>query len=1102
MADGDAKPTVDERPPSSGRDSRPERKSTSPPEPGVAPPAFRYWTGSEIARGGMGRVVEATDTLLGRVVAVKEALSTDADALRRFQRETRITARLEHPSIVPVYDAGKSPDGSPYYVMRKVSGRPLEDLARAATTLGERLALLPHILAAAQAVAHAHGRGILHRDLKPSNILVGDLGETVVIDWGLAKVVDEPDDDDGLAASRPQDSLRTRFGTVFGTPGFMSPEQLRGDPVERTSDVYALGATLYHLLAGRPPHAAESGDEMMRRAEQGPATPIARLVDELPRELSTIVDKALAFKAADRYPDAGAFAEDLQRFLTGQLVASHDYTTRERVFRFLRTYRVAVVVASVALVALLVGGVLAVRRIVAERDRADTHAKLAVERQHEAELAHERERERAEQLYLTQASTLVATNPTGAVAMLQQLAQDPARWAESWRDARAIAASARAAGVAKGMPGPVVPMSIAISPNGQRALLTGLDGTVRIYELATNQARIVATIKPDPSATFTDDDHVLAYRGHTLHLVDIATGAQRSFTIETEIWDISANATLAYYVDFAHQLWRLELATGHATRVGTEPYIDVELSWDGRHVGLRSDRRVAVIDLASPSGMPRSIGPAGATGIAWSPNSRIVVASYPNRVGRFTRGDTGNYTTEWYQHDGPTFTPVALDDDLAVTSSFGGIDMKERSALVRRYPSRIDAGRGIHLGSHGRVIASVTNRVLVFEHDREVQIPAPVEGITRVSAHPNSPFAIAAAPGYLLVWNVDRVLPRGRTIERGVVSFSLIDDHDVMASHVDGTWSWLDLATGVQHSLPGLPPLLALQPSSDGDRVLGYEPTPGDRSYLIDRDTKRVRELDGDLDFGVFRHATLFAATRTGGVVEIDAGSLRRRTLYSHRAQVKALGWDGDWLAALYDDGHAWRTNLKTRVEQTLALPVTRSLQYLVLRQRADGTAFLPVGKRVIRWAPDGTQAAIAELPAELAVVLSVEDVLVVGTIDGAWYVVHLDHPDRIDSAIPAGTLGVSIADPHLAVFTSKDQAPRMIDLDVGRAWPLLGVGSASALRYPAISHDARQVLALDRDHLLAWDVDVPGDAAATKAWLFQLTNASAELGTTTMTWH
>src|SRR5258706_6144820 len=225
--------------------------NTAAPMPTVMPPDMppetRYEYGVEIARGGMGRVVEATDTLLGRTVALKEALSLAPEAVRRFHRETRITARLEHPSIVPVHDAGIAPNGSPYYVMRKISGRPLEELVGRSPELADRLALLPHVVAAANAIAHAHERGVVHRDIKPSNILCGELGETMVIDWGLAKAIGESDDP---AASAPtpkrapsvldeedDDGIKTRAGIVFGTPGFMAPEQLRGAPVDERCDV-------------------------------------------------------------------------------------------------------------------------------------------------------------------------------------------------------------------------------------------------------------------------------------------------------------------------------------------------------------------------------------------------------------------------------------------------------------------------------------------------------------------------------------------------------------------------------------------------------------------------------------------------------------------------------------------------------------------------------------------------------------------------------------------------------------------------------------------------------------------------------------------------
>jgi serine/threonine protein kinase len=257
----------------------------------MLPTAWRYQMKAEIARGGMGRVVEADDGVLGRVVALKEALSRDPESLRRFERETRITARLEHPSIVPVHDAGVSPNGAPFYVMRKISGRPLEELVAAHAPLAQRLALLPNIVAAAHAIAHAHERGVVHRDIKPANILVGDLGETIVIDWGLAKTMGENDDAHGHAHPSAAhqiiddgDVVKTRAGIVYGTPGFMSPEQLRGKPIDETSDVYALGATLYYLLGRRPPHYAPTGDAMMQAAVAGPAVPIRELELGVPPE--------------------------------------------------------------------------------------------------------------------------------------------------------------------------------------------------------------------------------------------------------------------------------------------------------------------------------------------------------------------------------------------------------------------------------------------------------------------------------------------------------------------------------------------------------------------------------------------------------------------------------------------------------------------------------------------------------------------------------------------------------------------------------------------------------------------------------------------------
>src|SRR5882757_7192881 len=147
----------------------------------------RYEQVSEHARGGLGRVVRAVDRRLGRTVAVKELLRHDPANEARFMREAMITARLEHPGIVPVHEAGRWPNGDPYYVMKLVEGRTLKELICETATVRERLGLLPHVIAVADAVGYAHSEGVIHRDLKPSNVIVGSFGETIVVDWGLAR---------------------------------------------------------------------------------------------------------------------------------------------------------------------------------------------------------------------------------------------------------------------------------------------------------------------------------------------------------------------------------------------------------------------------------------------------------------------------------------------------------------------------------------------------------------------------------------------------------------------------------------------------------------------------------------------------------------------------------------------------------------------------------------------------------------------------------------------------------------------------------------------------------------------------------------------------
>ena len=344
----------------------------------------QYVIVGELARGGMGRVLEARDVRHGRRIAIKMLLSRRAAAAERFVREARITARLQHPSIVTLYEAGRWPSGEPYLALELVAGRPLRDVVAETRTLAERLELLPHVVAVADAIAYAHDEGVIHRDLKPSNVLVGAFGETVVIDWGLARELDRPADDvlasdDDAMDSAPSSQL-TVAGRTIGTPCYMPPEQARGEPVDASADVYALGAMMHHVFSGEPPYAEIPSERVLASVLAGPPRRLSALVPELPPELATLVEKAMARAPRDRYASAEDLARELKRYAAGQRVAAHSYTLPALARRFIERHRATLGVASVLLAALAVGGVIGVRRIAIERDRAEA-ARVAAERQ-------------------------------------------------------------------------------------------------------------------------------------------------------------------------------------------------------------------------------------------------------------------------------------------------------------------------------------------------------------------------------------------------------------------------------------------------------------------------------------------------------------------------------------------------------------------------------------------------------------------------------------------------------------------------------------------------------------------------------------------------
>jgi serine/threonine-protein kinase len=348
------------------------------------------------ARGGIGVVFVAMDSELHREVALKQIQPQHADdptSRARFLIEAEVTGRLEHPGVVPVYGLGKSEQGRPFYAMRFVRGQSLKEAIEsfhksdhepgrgpAERTLALRQ-LLGRFIDVCHAIAYAHSRGVLHRDLKPANILLGPYGETLVVDWGLAKVVGRDDPTPQRAAemtlrpASPSGSSETMAGTAIGTPMYMSPEQAEGrlSQIGPASDIYCLGATLYCLLTGQPAIEDNDVEEILARVRRGEFSRPREVNPRVPAALEAIVQKAMALCPADRYPSAQALADDVERWLADEPVAAWREPLWERARRWIARRRTTVAAIAAAVLASTLG----LAAVLLVQTRANTSLKSA-----------------------------------------------------------------------------------------------------------------------------------------------------------------------------------------------------------------------------------------------------------------------------------------------------------------------------------------------------------------------------------------------------------------------------------------------------------------------------------------------------------------------------------------------------------------------------------------------------------------------------------------------------------------------------------------------------------------------------------------------------
>lgn len=335
-------------------------------------PSERYSIVREQGSGGIGRVLVAFDSVIGREIALKELKTSEKKEINtippldaapsaaeiRFIREAKVTGQLEHPSIIPVYEIGKKQNNTPFYTMRLVQGKTLSEAIAHAESAEKRLRLLPHFRDICNAVAYAHSRGVVHRDIKPENIMIGKFGETVVLDWGLAKVPGENDDqavamNQQLSMMKESSGLQTLAGKAMGTPAYMSPEQAKGniDDIDEKSDIYALGAVLYEILTGTPPFEGDNAQKIIERVIKETPVPVENLEPQTPPELCAIVAHTLAKEKSGRYASSQEVAEEIENYMSGGKVAIYEYSSRELFSRFLQrnTYLSGAIVAIIAI---------------------------------------------------------------------------------------------------------------------------------------------------------------------------------------------------------------------------------------------------------------------------------------------------------------------------------------------------------------------------------------------------------------------------------------------------------------------------------------------------------------------------------------------------------------------------------------------------------------------------------------------------------------------------------------------------------------------------------------------------------------------------------
>jgi hypothetical protein len=1035
----DATPTVRER--GGERKESDDLVEDSP----FDPPRERFEARGELGRGGMGRVTDAYDRALHRPVAIKEMLSASGLDLARFEREARITAKLEHPGIVPIHDAGRTADGTPFYVMRRIDGRPLDQLIE--DKLEARLALIPNVLAACDAVAFAHARGVVHRDIKPTNILVGPFGETLVIDWGIARELAQTETNAAIAPS--SDAKLTRAGTVAGTPGFMAPEQARGESVDARADVFALGATLFFVLAGQQPYGAASATEMVDLAGAGREPDWKRLPRDVPPELRAIAKKAMAIDSDERYADAGALATDLRRFITGNLVAAYDYGFVARLGVFVKRHRAAVAVAAISMALLLAGAIVALRGIVAERDQANVASASA-------QLA-------ADRLLVQHARELADSDPVAAVIALRSVAANP----DVSRSAWIAAAAASMHGIPYGFESTAAGL-IQISRDNRHALVSSWkDSSLTVIDLLERTSRVVSHECENVSyAVWLGHDHAVC-NGTPVRIVDLATGASRAIPLassqvigdrDSRVWIITMDGRLLELDDPDGEPRQL---ADHVAQVAATDDLGMALVQQGKRWTLRTpDGEIAV-----------PFEHEGGAGFV----SAHRIALYDQKALRVWRLD-GDKLVD------PMVIPETTMMAAAMTE--GIIYMFTARGLV---PIDIKGDAGIAdpmLGTftpttHGCIHLAEDGSLRIRDELGWVRIERHANELRHADISPDERFVVATTTGgETLVWDLHSLLPIRVRVPRTSIVAALTEN---------AAWLWspsigvvrVDLHTLAVETVIDEPATMYAMVDPDERWVSG---TRADNAvFIVDLTTPNHQKV-------IIRDAAIAVNDGDGLTAERPDGTLWRWVPGTVELR-KAGAFGGDavlmtarssWVAATV--GHDLvRVDTTTTAREHIPAP----LNVNVLQITPSGRVWILADHRVWQW--DRNATTLSRVPTTEAITdIAADDEQLVMTSPRSITTVR-DGKAAITPVQSGAMVGINH---HAAVVRDDRSNVLVLDLRSGASFAL-----PARTTQDAVAMHGNRIAAMtgtDRHDavLSVWSVDVPEQPLALEAWLATVTNA------------